>query len=97
MAYSDELPIIAGVGITQTQVENGLDVMFQKPSESPDPAYTEENVLPILQAYKLRFKNVNGVKDLVYSTGLKLHQVEAVIAECKKATAIYLAKQEVPE
>jgi len=87
-------PIMSGLGITRTQVNNYFSDQ-PKPSASPKPpTITKANVLAITVAiYETGIEKAGGIKKLSLSLKLRTSQVKQVIAELATAKSAYDKEQ----
>ena len=80
--YTEMAPIIQGTGVTKTSVDNYFENLPEPPAPSVDPAITKAKIVIVANAYLVDgIEKSNGFNGIVRLSGLRKHQVKAIIRE----------------
>ena len=94
MAIEDIAPILAGLGVTQVQVDNFFENQILPPAAPVLPTITRPKAIAIAQAlYVTGIEAAGGIKKLAQTVRLTTSQVKAIISELEALEAEWRDEQ----
>ena len=95
--YEDVAPIISGVGISQSAVENYFNNIPEPPTPAPEPTITSGKCLIVANCYFEGMSKHNGILGVARKAKLSTAQVKAILKEIKDLYALWKEQQESQE
>ena len=93
MAFSDIAPLAASLGFTKAQAETYCGKVAPPTIPVALPEYTKENYKAVLDCYTIDgIEKSNGLVGIARKAGLKVSQVQVIIAEWNRINAAYEAE-----